>query len=362
MRKNNVLIVIMVLVLMLSLIALPACNRREGNTNGETRVVVDSVGREVEVPKDPQAICTLSAFAGPLVCLYGFSDRMPATCNNVLRDTFLKQLCPALNYSINVKNSGTMNAESIMALNVDVIFLDKDMYSDPDEKKKLDTMRIPYVVVDYVGMDAQIEAAMVVGKALGCEDIAQKYVDFYRTAINTVSSNITSITDRKVYTIYHSINEATRTDSAGDLGAEWIGVTGCKNVSIDSELNIEDGKSMANLETILSWDPEVIICNEPGVDDAILADKTWSGVNAVKNNRVYQIPIGITRYGHPNGIETALAIYWLGTKLYPEAFDFTIEQKMKEFYYTFFNVEVSDETIAQIIQGDGIRTEKNKNS
>ena len=361
MKRASKLSIILIIVILMVAMVLPACSNKNNVYDGETRTVVDSLGREVEVPANPNMICTLSSFAGPLVCLYGYSDKMMATNNNVLRNTFLKSLCPSLEYAIVVKNSGTMNAESIQALKTDLIFIDNDMYSDPNERAKLDVMGIPYVVVCYETMEQQIEAAMVVGKALGCEDIAQKYVDFYRQAINDVSSTIEAATNRKVYKIYHSINEATRTDAPNDICDNWISVAKCINVATSSTLSVDDGKTIASLEQILEWDPEVVICNEPGVDDNIMSSTAWSGVNAVINNRVYQIPVGITRYGHPNGIETALAIYWLGTKLYPELFDFTIEQKMKEFYKMFFGIDISDEVIAQLITGDGVRTPKVNN-
>lgn len=132
------------------------------------------------VPKDPDIICTLSAFAGPLVCLYGYSEEMMATSNNVLRSNFLKEMCPAVRNAVNVKISGTMNAESILAINAELIFVDLTMYSDADERAKLDTMGIPYVVVDFVDMESQMEAALVVGKALGCDEEAERYVSYYR--------------------------------------------------------------------------------------------------------------------------------------------------------------------------------------
>ena len=127
------------------------------------------------------------------------------------------------------------------------------------------------------------------------------------------------------------------------------------NVSTDASLTSDGDKTIASLEQILVWDPEVIICNEAGVDDEILEDPRFAGVNAVRNGRAYQIPVGVTRYGHPNSIETPLAVYWLAKTLYPYLFDYRIEDKIKEFYLEFFDYEVSDETVAAILKGDDIR-------
>ncbi len=336
---------------------LSACAGISDTPSGDTITLTDSAGRTVSVPRDPEIICTLSAFAGPLACLFGYSEQMMATSNNVLRSNFLKEMCPAVRNAVNVKNSGTMNAESILAIEAEIIFVDLTMYSDSDERAKLETMGIPYVVVDFTDTRSQTEAAMIVGKALGCEEEAARYVEYYREAMESVSAVIAdSVTDK--FRVYHSVNEITRTDSANSLGAEWTATAGAINVSVDSELTSDGDKTMANVEQILLWDPEVIICNEAGIDDLILSDPRFQGVNAVLNGRVYQIPVGVTRYGHPNGIETPLAIYWLAKTLYPDLFDYTIEEKIKEFYLEFFDYEVSDETVAAILKADDIRSPK----
>lgn len=358
--KNIAAAVALVLVLAVLAGVFVACDFGSTSLSGKTRTVVDTAGRTVEVPADPQMICTLSSFAGPLACLYGYADIMMATCNNVLRSNFLKELCPALKNAINVKDSGTMNAESILALGVDLIFIDNTMYSDADERQKLKTMGIPYVVVDFTDMESQMEAALVVGRALGCEEKAEAYVNYYKEAISTVAATLAANPDRKVYDVYHSVNEITRTDAAGSIGAEWTAAAGANNVSIDASLTVIGDKTSASVEQILAWDPEVIICNEAGVDDSIMADSRFAGVDAVVNGKVYQIPVGVTRYGHPNSIETPLAIYWLAKTLYPDYFDYTVEEKIKDFYLTFFGYEASDETLQAIIAGDGIRTDKNK--
>ena len=66
------------------------------------------------------------------------------------------------------------------------------------------------------------------------------------------------------------------------------------------------------------WDPEVIIVNEAGVADYIMTNKQWSSLSAVKKNKVYQMPIGISRWG-THSLEP-LAILWTARTLYPDLF------------------------------------------
>ncbi len=76
------------------------------------------------------------------------------------------------------------------------------------------------------------------------------------------------------------------------------------------------------------------------------------------DNEVYQIPIGISRWGHPTSIETPLAILWLAELLYPDQFDIDIRSEMMDFYKEFFNYAISDTEADDIISGYGIRTPK----
>ena len=53
-----------------------------------------------------------------------------------------------------------------------------------------------------------------------------------------------------------------------------------------------------------------------------------------------------------------LALLWLTELLYPEQFDIDLAAGTKQFYQTFFDFELDDDTIAAVLSGDGMRTPK----
>jgi len=163
-------------------------------------------------------------------------------------------------------------------------------------------------------------------------------------------------------TVYHSVNEAVRTDIADSLPAEWIEITGAVNVSVDEELKISGDKSFAALEQIYLWDPDIIIANEAGVPEYMLSNEQWAALRAVKERRVYQIPNGISRWGHPGSIETPLAILWTSKLLYPDYFKH-IDMKMitSEYYKRFFNLDLDGDQVNAILSGKGMREAKSNN-
>ena len=341
-------------LLLLSLLC--ACGEHDNlPANGIT--VTDCVGRTVTVPADPQSICALSPFSGPMITLLGYGDRITTTCNNAARSLLLAEICPQIKNAVVVKNSGSVNGEEVLAKGTDLMFADMGVYENEAERAKLDALDIPYVVVDFETIDEQFRAVRVLGDALQKREKAEQYLDWFQSAFDRVDAAVADV--EAPPRLYHSVNEAARTDYQGSYCAQWIAHTKAVNVSLESgTLNMDGSKAYTTLEQIYAWDPELIVCNEAQVDDYILTDEKWQGLSAGQAGKVYQIPIGITRMGHPTSLETPLALLWLTKLLYPDTFDLDFDQELQDFYQTFFGYTLSDDWIAAIKDGSEMRTPK----
>lgn len=356
-KSNKLLVLLLVTVVSLSMIV-SGCNKSTEIVSGnvETVTCVDSVGREVEVPQNPQKIAALDSFAGQTIFVLGEGDKITATVGGVQRDKLLQAISPKLTNASVAMGSGSVNAEELLRSNPDVIFVKGSVYTTESEKAKLDALDIPYLVTDYTDMASQMDAMDVIGKAIGKSDKAEEYRQFYEDTISYVKERVKDVPDDDLPRIYHSINEAVRTDGPGTLGADWIAVTRAINVSVDQPLKYSESSYYATLEQIYSWNPEIIICNESGVSDYILTDEKWQGLDAVINKTVYQIPIGASRWGHQGSAETPLAILWLAKLLYPDRFtDLDIYQQTKEFYRNFYDYDLSEDMMQSILSGKGLR-------
>ncbi|MBR4765795.1 MAG: ABC transporter substrate-binding protein, partial [Clostridia bacterium] len=281
------------LTLIIILASFCGCARNNPTAKGDL-TVTDSAGRKVSVPASPQSVCTLCPFSGPVIVMLGVGDKITSFTNNAARSRLLMQICPSLENAVVVKNSGSVNAEEILARNTDLIILNSGVYENETERAKIDAMGIPYIVIDYETVEDQLKAVEILGKAFGNEEKAQEYVSYFHSVIDRAEKGAKGTPKR----LYHSVNEAVRTDYDGSYCAEWIALTGVENVSVQSgKLSVEGEKAYTTLEQIYVWNPDIIICNEAQVDDYILSDSKWQGLSCVKNGEVYQIPIGITRWG-----------------------------------------------------------------
>ena len=191
---------------------------------------------------------------------------------------------------------------------------------------------------------------------MNCNEEAQLYLDYYNTQLSMVKEKVAEIPDEERPSVYHSFNEALRTDSPISLGSDWLSVIGVNNVVTEDALTFNEQNYYTSLEQIYVWQPDYILCNETGTPEYIMTNPKWADLEAVKNNQVLQIPIGASRWGHNNSVETILAILWAVKTIYPQYFeDLDLREETDYFYETFFEYEVTDEEYEMILSGEGLR-------
>ena len=105
-------------------------------------------------------------------------------------------------------------------------------------------------------------------------------------------------------------------------------------------------------------DPEVIICNEKSAADIITANPQWSGIQADRTKGVPAsagyIPMGTSQFsgdtiGHAMDGENSLP-----GKIYP----YKHGRRNQIFLPEFFQIELSDKIVEQILKAEGLRDPK----
>ncbi|MGN1350705.1 MAG: ABC transporter substrate-binding protein [Anaerovoracaceae bacterium] len=329
-----------------------------------TLTVLDCVGRTVVVSAEPDGVAVLDSFAGEAAVLCGGGSRISSCPNGTKSDAMLREISPELAEVPVIMSGGDFNVESLIALAPDTVILKRSMYDSEAVRKKLEQTGIPYVVSDYSSMEEQIYALRMVGAVFGSEarDRAEAVAAYYEDVIERAEAISSRIPEDARVRVYHSINQAVMTDGSDSLGNDWIRCAGAIDVSAGSEdeMTYENGDYYAGLEQIFAWDPDVMICNEAETKDYLLSDSKWSGLRAVREGKVYNIPVSATRWGQRGSVETFFAVLWLGTVIYPEYYgEIDLRQEVTDFYENIVGISVSDETWEKIISGRGIRNASN---
>lgn len=358
-NKKRLTMLVLCIILLFSGCANTANNAT--TPDDDTLVITDSIGREVTIQRENNRIACLYAFTGHAVSLLGENDKIVAVVNGLKRDKLFVELFPNILDTLVPYTSGSINVEELIKTDPDVVLVQYSTANNESEMGKLDKLGLKAVCIDFNSIEEQMEAVEIVGKVAGvnAEKMAAEYINYFNRVISLATERTKSLEDDEKIRVYHSIKEAVRTDSEYSLGADWTNVAGITNVSINKELELVDNNNYASLEQIFLWNPEVIIVNEDGVADYILEDPKWQGLDAVNNKTVYQMPVGISRWGHSGSIETPLAILWLDKLLYPDLFeDVDLYEETKYFYETFFQLDLSDKDIENILSGKGMREKK----
>lgn len=360
MLKRNCFLFSTLLLVGLLLSTLTGCQIQNQTTTVPTKTIVDCLNREVEIPADPQRVACLYASTAHIMTMLGQEAKIVGIPNGIKRDVLMSYKRPDIG-SVSVPfNDGAINIEELLATNTDLVLLRKSTAENAGEIEKLDKAGIPWVVIDYASLDDLQKAIAVTGTVFNQEQRAADYNAALQQTLTLISERISSLPESARPRVYHAVNEAARTDLAGDLCSQITDAAGIINVSTQGGSLITDAeKTMTTLEQIYSWDPDAIIANDINASNYMLSDPKWSGLRAVAEQRVTTLPVGVTRWGHPGSMEPHMAALFIAMTFYPELFaDIDLAQTVKDHYLQWFELTLTDADVATILSGEGMRLAK----
>lgn len=359
-RRNKISILSFILVISLLLVSCGGMETDQSKlTEQEIINVVDSLGREVEIPKDVDNIAALYSFSGYVCSILGRGNDMVAVPGGLPRDVLLTEIYPEIKDAAVPRSGGSINIEELMNANPDLIIVRGDMVADEAEQEKLDKVGIPYIVIDFETIGDQQNAIKIIGKSIGRENQAEEFLAYYDDVLKRVDDFVSEIDEEERALVYHSTNQALRTTHEDTLAADWSRKAGLNNVALGKDLEASGTDHYANIEQILLWNPEVILVNEMSAYHYIKGHPHWSSIKAVEDGKIYKLPQGISRWGHPGSVETPLALLWAVDTIYPEqAEEIDLKEEIRYFYDKFLSTDLTDDTIETILEGEEYRLPK----
>jgi len=106
-------------------------------------------------------------------------------------------------------------------------------------------------------------------------------------------------------------------------------------------------------EEIVEQNPDVFVCGGQYQNKNINSLKTeepYVNLDAVKNNKVYNIPIGFTAFEQLSAM-TPIFFYDQANKIYPEYFNYDISSMVKTTIKEYFGTDVTDTQVSYMLQG-----------
>ena len=251
----------------------------------------------------------------------------------------------------------TFNAEQVVALNPDVIFIPvdlKDQY-ESDAKAKMDAAGIQTIYIDYHAekLESHQKSIEAIGKALGKEERAAEINKFYTERVTRVLDRVSKINKPKP-TVYLEVgmNGPEEFGNSFSSNYSWGALATMAGADVITK-DVIKKTSPINPEFILEKNPDIIMimgsywpkkptsmrlgfeATEASSQALLKAFTTerqgWSELKAVENKQVYS-----AHHGLPREVFDAAVFEYLAKTFYPEEFaDVDPEATLKEFYDKF---------------------------
>lgn len=337
---------------------------------GDLRTVADMGGREVAVPETIERVfCsnpigTVDMYLLDPTLIVGWNFRPSGDNRKYIPDEYLN--LPSL--GVWMGSGATPNDEEIVKQNPQVILC----YWTADEvgADMADTVRdetgVPVLLIDY---DIRSAADMYryVGGLVGRAERAEELAAYCEEKLSFIAERAAGIpeADRKSIYLAQGVGGLS-TDPVGSMHVtDALELMNTANVA---DLPGTEGQGMGmpsvNLEQIIQWDPDAVLVSEYSMSDSessnlygeILADSNWQNVRCVREGAVYRLPQSpFAWFGRPPSVVRILGCLLVMKLLYPAHMeDVDLVEETREFYRLFFQMELDDATLAEILATAGV--------
>ena len=368
-KKNTKLLALM-LALAMSMMAFASCGSSGGRGSGEesesadTITITDHADRQVEVPKDIQriAVCDIYPLPSVLVVFFDSADKLvgiPAPSMTAAQNGLLGQLYPEMLDAETGYIDGTdVNMEELMKLEPDVVFYSA---SSPEIGDQLTNAGLAAVAIsvnkwDYDCIETLNNWIALLSQMFPDSDKAAVVEEKSNAMYDLVQERVKDIPDDEranAFFLFQYSDTTLLTSGRQFFGQWWADAIGAKNVA--TELSTDNSVAV-NMEQVYAWDPDLIFItnfNTYYPDDLYnntVEGYDWSAVSAVKDKRVYKMPLGMYRSYTP-GVDCPVTLLWMAKTAYPDLFeDIDVIAEAKAYYKEVFGIDLTDEQAQSIFE------------
>jgi iron complex transport system substrate-binding protein len=352
--KSTLFIMIAVLLFGIS----SGCGRdaeKEKTASGpaSTRIITDMTGKEVTIPL-PEYIKRVAVQTSPQILnmyVVGVSDRLCAVTNAVKKWPLLTQADPRLN-DVPATRAGNaqINIEALLGTRPDICIGSESDMRAIEKMTELPVLRIS-VGTPGAYFDGLKKEVAFFGTVFNKEDRVKIYTDYLDSVLTTIQNKTSDIARENRVKVYMGFDTDHLTTYGRDTFMdEWINATGCINAAgtIYSPGGREGGLSVISMEQVVAWNPDIIII-DTGTPVELYERPGWSEVKAVKERKVYRLPVGLFIWNRPSCEAAALFSEWLASTAYPEVFKMVnTKNNAMRFYNDVFGFDFKADEIEKI--------------
>jgi iron complex transport system substrate-binding protein len=319
------------------------------------------MGNEVVIPERVERVVISSVWPlASVYCLYmGSTDKLvgldPAIISAAENSALIKVFPDIVKIPSGFAKNGAINAEELMKLNPDVVLYSSGAPEDYDVCRQAGIPAVGFSlsIKDFNTIDTINSWIELLGEVMRQNFDTSEFMKYSKDTEAYVADRLKGVpaSQRPRSMVLHLYDDSRVGVPAGPSFADyWITAGGGINVAADAG----KGTLSASMEQVYEWDPEIIFITNfnPAQPEDLYGSKVgnydWSGVSAVKNKRVYKMPLGMYRWYVCNA-DSPLTLLWMAKRSQPELFaDLDIDGEIKSYYKRFYKLDLSDEDLSRI--------------
>lgn len=319
------------------------------DSNEETITVTDMVNEKVEVKKCPQKVACVSRTTYDLLIAFGLGDKIDGAYYSLLDNDWASVFYPdsANHYKYQYEES----YETFISRGIDLVLAPEAYIADGLREHGITAITV--CLYGTPSFDSYIYYfADLVNQLWGDIDGVTEKVNLWKTKFANAHTEIKIVLDshndstRKLYYVRGDKNRGIGYTDNGKSFTEYI----YKFLGFDFVGNrFETNRPSA--EEICSVNPDVFVFGgiyQNTLIETIKTTEPYKNLDAVKNNQLFNIPIGFTVFEQISVFSPAF-LYDQANKLYPDYFNFNVEQEIKDLSKQFFNVELTDTEVYNML-------------
>ncbi|WP_345972747.1 ABC transporter substrate-binding protein [Sulfurimonas diazotrophicus] len=240
-----------------------------------------------------------------------------------------------------------INLESLIAARPDLVLIWEDDMLVQTVTDQITKLGVPTMTVPFRQIDSMPDAMERVGDAIGAGERGRKLADYTRTVIAEINTSLAGTKPTRYYYAEGLDGLSTECDTSFHVVA--MNFAGGENVHKCRQSNLR-GLEKINFETLLAYDPEVIIVQHAMVYGDLVEDPMWQQLRAVKAGRIYLVPtLPFNWVDRPPSFMRVIGIQWLASLFHPEAYDVDLKARVAAFYKLFLGVDLSAQEIDDLL-------------
>ncbi len=174
---------------------------------------------------------------------------------------------------------------------------------------------LPYVLVD--GRLAEHPAQLREGgRLLGVPERGERLARHAEQVVALAQALLAAVPPQARPKVYYGRGpDGLETGLQGSINTEVIEFAGGRNVAAQAG---KGGLTRVSMEQLLSWNPDVVLTQDPAFAARVADDPLWRSIAAVRNRRVHLAPsLPFGWLDGPPGVNRLIGVPWLLSKLYP---------------------------------------------